>query len=311
MNDAFSLEAPRAPKAPLTAPLYESHYLTAADPAGDRAVWIRYTSEKRPGEAPRGSLWCTYFGGNASPVARRTADARPLPEPEAGGWARIDGAEIGPAGASGELADCRWSVSWSAAAEPLPYLPATLLYDQRVPRSNGAALVPDATFDGTLTVAGATVAMTGWRGMVGHNWGSDHADRWVWLHTSGLGSRDPAGWLDLILARVRVGRWLTPWLPAGALQIDGRRHPIRATAARGLHLRIDGPRLELEIPRLEGGGLRVEADSPAERTATWDYPTPSGAVRDVRNCSVASARLVLGTSGACAIDGTLAVEIGT
>jgi len=111
-----------------------------------------------------------------------------------------------------------------SGAHELPYLPRWL-YDRRLPRSNGAALVPDAMFAGHLDVSGRRVDMDGWRGMVGHNWGRDHADRWIWVHATGLGQRDPGGWLDMVLARVRLGPVLSPWMPAGAVLLDGRlRH---------------------------------------------------------------------------------------
>ena len=307
--DAF-LEAPRAPRAPVQAALYESHYLTAADPAGGRAVWLRYTSDKRAGEPPRGSLWCTFFTPERPPVARRTADPKILPAPGPGEWAQIDGGAIGRAAARGELEDCSWSLSWQAHTPPLPYLPARRLYDRRLPRSNGAAIVPDATFAGRLEAAGETVDLAGWRGMIGHNWGADHADRWIWLHGCWLGARDSGRWVDLILARVSVGPWLSPWLPAGALELDGRRRLIRATAARGLRVRIDGERLDLELPRVDGGGLRIRTESPRQRTVEWDYPTPTGGVRQVRHCSIATARLALGDAPDLEIADDFAVEVG-
>ena len=50
----------------------------------------------------------------------------------------------------------------------------------------------------------------GWPGMVGHNWGSEHAERWIWLHGVAFDGDD--AWLDLALGRVRVAGRLTPWL---------------------------------------------------------------------------------------------------
>ena len=121
-------------------------------------MWLRYTSDKRAGEPPRGSLWCTFFTLGTAPRWRAAPPTRRLlPAPGPGEWARIDGGSIGPDGARGELEDCAWSVSWQAHAAPLPYLPARLLYDRRLPRSNGAAIVPDATFGGRLEVAGDAV----------------------------------------------------------------------------------------------------------------------------------------------------------
>ena len=39
-----NLATPRAPAAPLGAARDESHYLTATDPAGERALWLRHTA---------------------------------------------------------------------------------------------------------------------------------------------------------------------------------------------------------------------------------------------------------------------------
>ncbi len=314
------LEAPRARAAPLKAKLYESHYLTAVAPEGGRAVWIRYTTDKRPGEQAHGRLWCTLFDrATDAPLARRTAGPREIAdaaEGEASGavatsWALIDGATIEPGAATGELEGFRWGISWRGEAPALGYLPKGWLYDRRWPRSNGAALAPAATFEGELEVAGERIDLSGWRGMVGHNWGSDHADRWIWVHVTGLGERDDKGWLDMVLARTRVGRVLTPWLPSGAIQADGALRRIGFGAGiRKLRVDVEGERVLVELPSLAGGGLRLEARMPARSTVNWDYVTPDGSSRDVRNCSVASGTIALGDGPAIEIDGRLVVEVG-
>lgn len=67
------------------------------------------------------------------------------------------------------------------------------------------AEVPDGLVTGTLDVDGHPVSVSGWRGTVGHNWGSEHAHSWVWLHAAGFAAA-PDCWLELVLARIRVGR---------------------------------------------------------------------------------------------------------
>lgn len=434
-----ALDLPRAPVATRGRQLYESHYLTAIDPGGGRAVWLRYTAHKEAGEPARGQLWCTVFGLTGAPsaddtamapappaapaapaaststthrstetrpalmpapaaatLARRTRSAEVLPTPPAGTWAQIDDATIAPGRAWGALEDCEWAIAWrgpentpatpgdalggahdasstsgmgtpasrtsglgtrpaSPSSAELAYLPRWL-YDRRLPRSNGAALVPDAVFAGYLDVADQRIEIDGWRGMVGHNWGRDHADRWIWVHATGLGRRDPHGWLDMVLARVRLGPVLSPWLPAGGVMLDGRLRRIApGPGIRGLRVRVtegvemteevevagrvgdttrvvEGARcdtvaetrLELELPHLSfplpnvagvarasrGRGLTLTATFPETSTARWDYATPGGGGRDVRNCSIASGRLTVGDGPAIEIDGTLAVEIG-
>ncbi len=304
------LDAARAPVAPSRAGLYESHYLTAAAPGGGRAVWLRYTSLKRRAEPPRGSLWCTVFESGSPPTARRTASPQPLSGPPPGSWAQIEAATIGPGQAHGTLEDCDWTVSWDAHAPPLPYLPSRSLYDRSLPRSNGVALVPSATFAGRITAAGQTVELTGWRGMVGHNWGADHAERWIWLHATGLGERDPGGWLDLILARVRLGPVLSPWLPAGALQLEGKLQRVSAAAARGLRVELQHDTVKVSLPHGCENGLTITVTSPAHNAVHWDYASPRGQPRDVRHCSIASASIRIGAEPAFELRESFSVEVG-
>ena len=87
-----------------------------------------------------------------------------------------------------------------------------------LPRQRGAAgntitsCRPLARFDGTLTVAGRSIDVSGWPGMVGHNWGSQHAERWIWLHAMSFDAAEETTWLDVVLARIKfVGR-TTPWI---------------------------------------------------------------------------------------------------
>ncbi|MGH2919050.1 MAG: hypothetical protein ACRDLS_10705, partial [Solirubrobacteraceae bacterium] len=130
-------------------------------------MWVRYTAHKERGEPPHAHLWCTVFDSDRPPLARRTASPAPLGVPASGEWARIDGATIAPGRAAGALEDCAWSVTWAGNAPELPYLPAWL-YARPLPRSNGVALVPSATFAGTVDVGADRFDLAAWRGMVGH-----------------------------------------------------------------------------------------------------------------------------------------------
>ena len=306
-----SLDRPRASSVHPHGRLYESHYLTAIAPEGGRAVWIRYTADKQSDGPARGTLWCTVFSGKDAPTARRRTSEVPLAVPSQGAWARIDDAQIGPLLAEGELDDCRWRVTWEPDALELPYLPHAALYDRRLPRSNGAALVPSATFAGYVETPEGHLDLAGWRGMIGHNWGSDHADRWIWLHTTGLDARDPDGWIDIVLVRVRLGTILSPWIPAGALCLDGELRRIGAgRSARGLHVDIGDGNVYVALPRLRGGGLEISASLPVADTACWDYASPGGGGRAVRNCSIASARVTIAGEPSLDVTRRFAVELG-
>jgi hypothetical protein len=306
-----SLASSRAAHAGLPARLYESHFMCAWDPGGGRAVWIRYTSLKRPGEPARPTVWLTWFdrsgsGPHLSPRAvRETADSL-----ESGSlWSSSPLGAIGPGVARGALDGASWEIEWSARAGELPYLPARWLYDRPVPRSNGAALAPSAVvLDGTLTVDGVAVALAGWDATVGHNWGSDHADQWSWIHAGGLGA-DGTGWLDLTLARVRIGPVLTPWIAAGAVMLDGRTYrPARRSRVRRT---IAGRSTTVSLALAGGAGvLELQIDAPPESTVTWDYAAPAGAGRVARHCSVADAVIRVGAAPPLEVHARLAVEHG-
>ena len=81
---------------------YESYYLRAADPAGGRGFWIRYTVHRRADQAPTGSLWCTWFDADTSaPTALKTTLSDPRTGP--GAWIRIGDSRLGPGGARGDI----------------------------------------------------------------------------------------------------------------------------------------------------------------------------------------------------------------
>ena len=254
---------------------YESWYLRAVDPARPRGVWIRYTTH--PGE---GTLWCTLFEEDGVTALRRT-----LPEPPAtppGGWIEIGDSRYGRDAASGHVeADghtARWELELAGSSEPLRHLPAAWMYRTPLPRTKLESPRPDAVISGRLEVDGRRIDLAGWRGMAGHNWGAEHAARWVWLHVPGFAG-DPEAWLDLALGRIRVGGVLTPWTAAGALCVDGARKRLsglaRVTVARP-------EALELRV-----GRVHVAVRATPARTVTWDYDGE----RTVTNCSVAELRL--------------------
>ncbi|MFI5005528.1 MAG: hypothetical protein ACHQE6_11005, partial [Solirubrobacterales bacterium] len=171
------------------------------------------------------------------------------------------------------------------------HLPREWLYRAPLPRTKLTSPAPDASFDGSLQIAGdRQLQLDGWRGMVGHNWGTEHAERWIWLH--GIGFReDPEAWIDVAIGRVRVAGRTTPWVANGALHIDGERHRLGGLGARGLLVAETPERCTLSLPG--PGGLVAEAHvhAPPEALAGWRYADPDGGGHDVSNCSIAALTL--------------------
>ena len=212
------MSAPRFPAVALAKGHYESYYLRAADPAGGRSAWIRHTVFKRPGGPVTGALWCTLFEAGKPPRAVKQS----LPDPRAGDWLTIGDSHFGPRGAKGRAEalghSAAWDLSFGPSSAPLRHLPHPRLYDAPLPRTKTESPLPDTTISGRVE----DWELDAWPGMVGHNWGAEHAERWIWLHGTGFDGA-PDAWLDVALGRIKVGRFTTPWIANGALHLDGER----------------------------------------------------------------------------------------
>ena len=289
--------------------MYESFYLRAVSPNEPLGAWIRLTIHKRPRELPTGSVWCTLFDSRKGrPFMHKLTGKRPLVP--AGGWIEMDGARLTPREAEGSCGPARWSLRVACEEPELRHLARSWLYRTPLPRTKLTSPMPAASFDGSLELSGQpAIAVRGWRGMVGHNWGSEHAERWIWLHGIEF-DEQPDAWLDVALGRVRVAGRMTPWIANGALSLGGRRYRIGGLTARGLRVseRADG--CLLELPGEHGLTLTARVEVPPEGAAAWRYAdpvqeepqisgagepaaaAPSQAARpgshDVINCSVAA-----------------------
>ncbi len=273
---------------------YESYYLKAAHPTEPQAVWIRHTVHKRPGAAPAGSLWCTLFDREAGPplaIKQTLADAR------AGGdeLLRIGTARFGrgEAGAhvEAEGREGGWDLRFETTEPQLHHLPRDFMYTAPLPKTKLLTPLPAARFAGTADLDGRELSLDGWTGMVGHNWGAEHAERWIWLHATGFEGRAPDTWLDLAIGRIKVGRFTAPWIANGALSLDGRRHALGGPG------RLRQTKIE-ESPTgarfsVKGGGMTVKGtvSAPREAFVGWVYADPDGSEHHTVNCSVADLEL--------------------
>ena len=288
---------PRFPKVPQDKGHYESFYIRACHPGDPLGVWVRYTVHKRPGSAPKGSLWFVLFDGSAAaPIASKitTEDL----EAPSGSYIRIGESTFGPGLAEGaaptDQADPRWRLEIETGEEPFPYLPADWMYRAPVPRTKAESPYPAASFRGEVEVDGRRIDVEGWRGMVGHNWGSEHAERWIW--TQGLlfdGAKD--AWFDATLGRIKMGPVTTPWVANGVLSIGGQLHRLGGPGRRTeVHERPDGAEFTIS-----GKGLKVRGRVEAERKdfVGWLYADPDGPEHNTVNCSIAEMTLTVERKG--------------
>ncbi|HSI81574.1 MAG TPA: hypothetical protein VK919_13080 [Solirubrobacterales bacterium] len=307
----------RYPHVGASAGHYESFYIKATRPGGGQGVWIRHTVRKPPGAGPTGSLWLTVFDSSA-PGPRATKATHPPSEVEApaGGYIRIADSVLEPGRARGSATSdalgADWDLRFESALGPLRHLPYGFLYRAPLPRTKLLSPYPAATFTGTLTVGGEQIELDRWPGMVGHNWGAEHAERWVWLHAPELDGAD--GYLDVAAGRIKVGGWTSPWIANGVLRLDGEDlrlgglDRIRSTKLSERPTRCDFS--------LRGKGTTVRGRVAADPTAfvAWVYADPDGPEHHTLNCSIADLELTVEHAGSTPrrleARGAAAYEIG-
>jgi hypothetical protein len=280
---------------------YESFYVKACRPDGGLGVWIRHTVHKRPGAEPTASIWFTLFDrAAAAPRATKvTVPATRLAAP-AGSWIRIGEAEIGPGRATGSVQtkglDASWSLRFDGDADPCHYLPADWLYEAPLPRTKFVAPFPEALFEGSLEVGGESIEIAAWPGMIGHNWGSEHAERWVWLEGTGFADA-PGAYFDAGAARVKLGRRASPWLPSGMLRLDGVAHRLGGLGAiRSARIEASAGACSFSLPGKDIV-VRGRVTAPRKDFVGWVYADPKGGEHHTVNCSVADLELTVERPG--------------
>jgi len=285
----------RFPDVPLDRPHYESFYIKASHPGGGLGLWLRHTVLKAPGERPRGALWLTLFDrASTGPVGLKASyphERVSAPEPS---YIRIGEASLEPGVASGSLeagshGHARWALRFQEGPPAFHYLPRMWMYEGRLPRTKALSLYPAVAFSGTVSVGTRALELEAWPGMIGHNWGSEHAQRSSWLHATAF-AEQPEARLDVVLARVRLGPVLTPWIANGCLWLDGRGHRLGGLRPGAASFREGSFGASFEL-RGAGVALAGEVEAPAEQFAAWRYGHPDGGWHPTLNCSVADLRL--------------------
>ena len=296
---------------------YESYFLRAAAPEGGRGFWLRYTVRVAPRQVPIGSLWFTWFDADGPTATKHTA---PEPLTGHGPWIEIAGANLGEGRAVGSIESekGRPRVSWDLTFRGeavLAHLPQPWMYAARLPRTKPLSVHPFARFDGTVVIGDKPTAVSGWPGMVGHNWGAEHAERWIWLHGMAFAEEPDDTWIDVALGRVKVGGWVAPWVASGVLSLRGERHRLGGMGRTGstqVAERAHGA--QLSLPGAGGLEVHVEVGAPRQRFVGWIYGDADGHSHDVANCSIADVDVTVARPGVAEVEltakGTAAYELG-
>ena len=147
-----------------------------------------------------------------------------------------------------------------------------------------------------MTVDGEQIAVDSWPGMIGHNWGSEHAERWTWIQANDFGLDDT--YFDAALGRIKVGAHddavgrQRGALPRSASDIAS------AASSESARPRSTEQPTECEF-ELTGKDVRVRGRVAAEprKFVAWVYADPAGPEHNTLNCSISDLELTVERRG--------------
>jgi len=299
---------------------YESFYLKLNRPGGGTGAWIRHTVHKRPGEEATCALWFTLFDADAAGphATKRQFGAEQLDAP-AHSYIRVADATLGDGRATGsvttEALSATWDLRFADDHPPFHHLPRDFLYNASLPKTKFLSPYPNAVFDGSIEVGGETIEVDGWRGMIGHNWGAEHAERWVWVQGAAFEGREPGDYFDMAVGRIKVAGLQTPWVGNAMLVLDGVEHRLggfERIRSTDVSEQPTGARFALR-----GRNVKLSGRVAAERKdfVVWIYADPVGPEHNTLNCSISDLELDVELDGRPAerltVAGAAAYEFGT
>lgn len=284
-------------------PHVESLFLKLYVPDRRQALWLQFGARTftAGGRPPRAHVMAGRF--DAGQPARNVAVKRRFaPEEVAaahdtldvrlGGCLLTEGHTAGAVEGDGHR--LTWDLRFAPARDPLYHLPWPVLYRLPLPKTKAVSPAADARFDGWFEVDGDRVEVRHAPGMQGHNWGSEHAWQWAWVHANHLTGAHPEAARALfegLAARVRVGPLRSPWLTMVTLRygqlvlrFDTLRQPLSVhsrVAAHGWEFSAAAGRHRLR------GVARAEPD----RFVGVHYPNPDGRLTHCANATCAALEL--------------------
>ena len=146
------------------------------------------------------------------------------------------------------------------------------MYRTRLPKTKSWSPYPTARFTGTVTIGDESLELVGWPGMIGHNWGAEQAERWVWIQASGLNGNE-GDYVDIAAGRIKVGGWTTPWVANGRVVIEGEPYRWAVSWTCGTEIAEAPTSCEFTIPG-KGVNLKGRVGAPAKDFVAWIYADP-------------------------------------
>jgi hypothetical protein len=299
------------------------------DLGAGRGLWLKHTlwAPTMVGREAQASVWASAFGlgadGGHVALRETIAAAQARFETESL-YLRIGDTELRHGRATGRVRDesggpdIAWDLTFPCEHEGFRHLPAEWMYASRWPSAKAATPQIDARFSGTVRVGETTLTLRDAPGLLGHGWGTRHAESWRWLHCNAFEGR-PGVALEVLTAQPRGGRGPAPRFSVVHLRMPGER--ITVGPVRGLWAtRATSDGLEYTF-RARAGDRRIEGSfsAPRERFVGVDYVDPDGRIAHCVHTKIADGALRVyaredGTwreTLAAHASGSAALELGT
>lgn len=296
---------------------------------GARALWLKITFLQRT-MGRRDAVcetWAMAFNLGKEPghvAIKRTHPVSDATWESDSLYVRVADVELRHGRAKGELVDeagehrISWDLAFSTEPEGFRHLPYDWMYEGPIPKSKANSPVIDSLFEGSVTIDGKTTKIQGAPGMLGHNWGSEHAVSWCWAHCNRWVGVDGVVF-EGVTSKVKMGPVTAPQLTVLHLRLPGERVTMNgAVQLVRTRSKVEGLRWEFKGQR---GDRRLEGHFTADqdRFVGVDYHEPDGRVVHCLNSKIADGEIVLlGRSDrgwkpllSAVADRSAALEIGT
>ena len=278
---------------------YESFFVRANHPARPLAFWIRYTlfSPDHHPESAVGELWASVFDGE---TGQHVAVKKEVPFKQcifknteffvAVADARLEPGRLRGAATSGGHT-IAWELSFAGESQPLFLLPLNL-YEASLPKAKSLVALPLARFTGSLLVDGAAIEVRDWVGSQNHNWGAKHTDLYAWGQVAGF-DNDPAGFLEIATARLKVGPIWTPFMTPLVLRHRGEEIALNALM-QTIRTRATFDYFTWHFhSRTAAVSIEGTISAPREAFIGLRYSNPPGGIKQCLNTKIATCELIV------------------
>lgn len=193
--------------------IYESNYLKANSPDGQRGLWIKHNLLRRLDGTGLGEFWLIWFERGRRPgVVKHEVEWPSLTLSQDAIGIQAGPISLTPDHAKGRIGDIEWDLTLTPSLAPLLHFPSDWMYSAGFPKKKAVTPAPNLGFDGRLQIDGDEWPIENWTGLRGHNWGREHAHTYAYGNCNIWDDHAPRT-VDGFSARIRLpGGLLSPWL---------------------------------------------------------------------------------------------------